>query len=358
MCSYVCLLSVHISSAIMLRQTIRLCSRTKCVPLHRANQSGKCRHLSSSQAASSHSSRLPLIAGGLAIGGGSALLAYRNGFFDSKKDTTEVSPQPQSEPKPVVIENLPESVPYLIIGSGTAAVSASRTIRSSDPNAKVLIISEENYHPYMRPPLSKELWFNGLDVEKEFTFTQYNGLVRNIFFEPEEFYLPLGEFNSAPHGGICLVKGHRVARLDPTERRVYLDNGQSVVYEKCLLATVGKPKNVPALEKVPPEMKNRVIRFNTVDDFKQLHQLLPESKSITIIGGEFLASELAVALAYRSRKSKSNLTIRQIVKEEGILRHYLPPYLSQWCTQKFRDEGIYPISMCALPFNQLWLLQE
>lgn len=58
------------------------------------------------------------------------------------------------------LQNLPEKVPYLIVGGGTAAFAASRAIRSKDPSAKILVINEEKHLPYMRPPLSKELWFS------------------------------------------------------------------------------------------------------------------------------------------------------------------------------------------------------
>jgi len=46
-------------------------------------------------------------------------------------------------------------VPYLIIGAGTAAMAAYRSIRTREVNARVLLVGEEEYNPYMRPPLSK-----------------------------------------------------------------------------------------------------------------------------------------------------------------------------------------------------------
>lgn len=45
------------------------------------------------------------------------------------------------KPVPIKIPNnskdIPEDVPYLLIGGGTAAFSAFRAIKSSDPTAKV-----------------------------------------------------------------------------------------------------------------------------------------------------------------------------------------------------------------------------
>ncbi|XKL61106.1 hypothetical protein PGB90_008163 [Kerria lacca] len=125
--------------------------------------------------------------------------------------------------------DIPKKIPYLLIGGGTASFSAFRAIKSRDPTAKieflfsssckafifglamcivdcyhfsfindrlkfaktiqnklskVLIISNEIYFPYMRPPLSKEMWFE--NNENNFTklnFKQWNGTERSLLFE-------------------------------------------------------------------------------------------------------------------------------------------------------------------------------
>lgn len=60
-------------------------------------------------------------------------------------------------------EKLPEEIPYLLIGSGTASYYAALAIRARDADAKVLMIGDEKHLPYNRPPLSKELWWYGED---------------------------------------------------------------------------------------------------------------------------------------------------------------------------------------------------
>jgi hypothetical protein len=42
---------------------------------------------------------------------------------------------------------------------------------------QVLMISEEAEFPYMRPPLSKELWYN-TEISTQLTFNQWNGTQR------------------------------------------------------------------------------------------------------------------------------------------------------------------------------------
>ncbi|VDP27877.1 unnamed protein product [Soboliphyme baturini] len=76
-------------------------------------------------------------------------------------------------------DSLPAHIPYLLIGGGTASFSAIRAIRANDPDSKILLIGEEPLPPYMRPPLSKELWY-GQDDEllKDFRFKQWSGKER------------------------------------------------------------------------------------------------------------------------------------------------------------------------------------
>ena len=52
----------------------------------------------------------------------------------------------------------------LILGSGQAAIYAASEIRKHDKDSSVTIFGNENYHPYERPPLSKEYL---IDKKKE-----------------------------------------------------------------------------------------------------------------------------------------------------------------------------------------------
>lgn len=243
------------------------------------------------------------------------------------------------KPPPAKIENLPAKVPYLIIGGGAATFSAYRSIRSNDPKAKVLVISEENNLPYMRPPLSKELWFSEADLANRLSFRQWNGEERDIFFDKDEFYCSHQDLSSKETGGVALIKGCKVVRVDSKAQTIFLENGQSVEYEKCLLATGGKPKSLPVLDRASPAVKERLIYYRTANDFLRLSELTKTAKSVTIVGGGFLGSELACALGRRARILKQSLKLNQIYPESGNVGKVLPEYLSKWTTQRVRAEG-------------------
>ena len=111
------------------------------------------------------------------------------------------------------LPEIPSYAQYLIVGGGTAAMSAFKAIRAKDPNAKVLVITEEHYKPYMRPPLSKDLWTTDDErLIEELKFKQYNGNERSLLFLEDEFYVKPKFLNTeqCANGGVAVVTGKRV----------------------------------------------------------------------------------------------------------------------------------------------------
>jgi len=234
---------------------------------------------------------------------------------------------------------VPEHVPYLLIGAGTASFAAYRAIKSKDPLAKILIVGDEDRLPYMRPPLSKELWFmTDKEAVEDLRFKQWNGRERSLYFEPSSFYTPVSDLMDSPKGGISLLSGKKVVRVDPKAQLAFLSDGSQIGYDKCLIATGGKPKSLAQLDSLPEELKEHVTLFRKIEDFQSLDKIASSAKSVTVFGGGFLGSELACALGYRGKQSK--LEVIQAFQEEGNMGKVLPDYLSQWTTDKVRSEGV------------------
>lgn len=205
---------------------------------------------------------------------------------------------------------------YLLIGGGTASFAAFRAIKSHDPKAKVMVLSDELETPYMRPPLSKELWLaelgsngngtksahkhhnNTNETETEsLTFKQWNGIERSLYYEPNDFYTHPTKLLDEPNGGVSIVRGYSVKKVDIENRTALLTDGTEIKYQKCLIATGSVPKNLPIFENASPKLKEHITLFKTIEDFRTLKKHVDQSKSIAIIGGGFLGSELACALA-------------------------------------------------------------
>lgn len=163
---------------------------------------------------------------------------------------------PEQDPSGLEERPFPDHVPYLLIGGGTASFAAYRAIKAKDPKAKILVVGQEQRLPYMRPPLTKELWYQPTTPKRqgegephraatqvvdpeELRFHQWNGRERSLYYEPEQFYAPAEQLASKANGGVSVVRGVRVLMVDPIKQVAHLDNGHKVRYDKCLIAIGG-----------------------------------------------------------------------------------------------------------------------
>jgi NADPH-dependent 2,4-dienoyl-CoA reductase/sulfur reductase-like enzyme len=154
---------------------------------------------------------------------------------------------------------------YLIVGGGMAADAAAKAIREADGAADVGLVGDEAVAPYQRPPLSKALW-KGDKTPAD---------------------IDLGTAGS----GATLHLGRRIVALDRAARRVRDDHGDSYRYRRLLLATGAAPRRLPF------DGGERVIHFRTLDDYRALRRLAVPGAHVAVVGGGFIGSELAAALA-------------------------------------------------------------
>ncbi|XP_013097868.2 putative apoptosis-inducing factor 1, mitochondrial isoform X1 [Stomoxys calcitrans] len=279
-----------------------------------------------------------VVAAALGVGG----LVY---YFMNEKSTTP--PPPKSKSLPPSSADLPKHVPYLLIGGGTAAFSAFRAIKSNDAKAKVLMITDEHRKPYMRPPLSKELWYTAQqgEISEDYRFKQWTGAERSLYFEPEEFFIEPAKLNDSPNGGIAVAQGFKVTKVDPTKRIATLSDGYEISYDECLIATGCTPKNLQIFLDAPPAVKERVMIYRNPEDFEKLKKYMDANKNVTIIGNGFIGSELSCSLAnYNKNKKDGGGRIFQVFPETANMSKILPDYLSKWTMEKVQSQGV-----CVVP---------
>jgi programmed cell death 8 (apoptosis-inducing factor) len=259
------------------------------------------------------------------------------------------------EPITTINEKIPIPIPiqieYVIVGTGTAGYHALQAIKSRYPNSQVIMIGNENEPPYTRPPLSKELWFNDdPNVGENLKFKNWEGKDQVIYYPIESDLIQVNNldditFNDSIKNNI-LLKGVKADKLDIENNKLYLENGNIIQYKKILLATGGSPNSLPFIENVSDKTKSKISTYRTIEDFKKLDKIARNGKHIVIIGGGFLGSETAIALANRAKKE--NLKVTQIFQEEGNMALVFPKYLTHWTMGRIRKEGVDVWNKCQL----------
>jgi 3-phenylpropionate/trans-cinnamate dioxygenase ferredoxin reductase component len=189
---------------------------------------------------------------------------------------------------------------YLIVGGGMTADAACKGIRDVDPDGAIAVVAEEPHPPYARPPLSKALWKG----DEESTI-----------------------WRGTADLGVELRLGRSLVALDLEARRATDDGGETYAYERLLLATGGRPRRLPF-------GGDEVIYFRTLDDYRRLRTLADEEARFLVIGGGFIGSEIAAALAMNAR------SVTMIFPEPGIGARIFPAELSASVTDYYRAHGV------------------
>lgn len=201
-----------------------------------------------------------------------------------------------------------------------------------------MVVSDEPVMPYMRPPLSKEIWFDAqLGLEKA-RFKQWNGAERSLYYEPEDFYMSAEKLSEAQNGGVSVIRGYSVVKLNVADQKVVLDDGTEITYDKCLVATGSTPKTLDVFNAAPAKIKERIHTYKSIKDFEIVKSQIEKSKSVAIIGNGFIGSELACALSHYGQNRK--LKVYQLFHEKGNMAKVLPSYLSEWTTERIKEVGV------------------
>jgi 3-phenylpropionate/trans-cinnamate dioxygenase ferredoxin reductase subunit len=189
---------------------------------------------------------------------------------------------------------------YMIVGGGMTADSAARGIRNVDPKGPIGMISMESDLPYNRPPLSKKLW-QGKPVD-------------SIWRKTESL-------------GVELHLGLKVESIDPGVMSLRDDQGTVYTYDKLLLAMGGTPRHLPF-------GGDQIIYYRTLGDYQRLRQLTEQAMRFIVIGGGFIGSEIAAALAMNGKE------VAMVFPDEGIGARIYPHDLSQYLNHFYRDKGV------------------
>ena len=189
---------------------------------------------------------------------------------------------------------------YLIVGGGMTADSACRGIRDHDTDGTIGLFGAESHEPYVRPPLTKGLW-SGKDESSIFRGT--------------------------PDLDVDVHAGRRIVSVDLDARTATDDAGESHTYEKLLLATGGTPRQLAGAA-------GDVIYYRTLDDYHRLRELAGDGVRVAVVGGGFIGSEIAAALATNG----CDVTI--VFPGPGIGARLFPAELSAFVNDYYREKGV------------------
>ncbi len=216
---------------------------------------------------------------------------------------------------------------YSVIGGGTTAAAAMESILHQDPNADILFVSDEATLPHADVQKGRVL--------KPDLMASYNEWRRHVSTKLD------ASFRKLPSITVLLDGNH--LQIDPERRALVFFDGREFFFSKCLLAMPGTPRRFYVLDSDRSSLvaRNRVNALSNLSDFELIEavpDMMPEGGGrALVVGGGFLGTEVALALANR------NIKVSQAYAEVAPLASYLPPYLALYVQSLLKKSGVDPV---------------
>jgi NADPH-dependent 2,4-dienoyl-CoA reductase/sulfur reductase-like enzyme len=198
---------------------------------------------------------------------------------------------------------------YLIVGAGVAGVAACESIRALDKKGTIMLVGAEPHVGVRRPEL-----LPGLLGPKQLA-------VEKLLLHDDAWF-------SRHH--VDLRLNTIVTQFSLEQRAAVLANGQAVKFEKALLATGSRARR----PQVAGANLGNIFYLRSVRDLLGLREVLDLEKNAVVVGGGFIAVEVASLL----RKLKLGVTI--MTRGTGVWSRYVDPDTATWLTRYMEANGV------------------
>jgi NADPH-dependent 2,4-dienoyl-CoA reductase/sulfur reductase-like enzyme len=195
----------------------------------------------------------------------------------------------------------------VIAGGGLAGQRCAEALRRAGYERPIRLVCSESRRPYDRPPLSKEL-------------------LTDAAWDPQLPYRPVQWYDEH---GVDLLLGISASGLVPSERRLALSDGESLRYDRLLIATGGRPRTIPVVSGF-----DNVSVLRTFDDARLLREVLASGASLAVIGAGFIGLEIAATAR------TLGVDVSLVEAADYPLAHVLGAKLGAWFARLHADEGV------------------
>ncbi len=158
---------------------------------------------------------------------------------------------------------------YVIIGNGVSSIGAIEGIRRHDQKGKIVVIGAEDAAAYGRPLISY-LLAGKIGADR-------------LALRGDDYYTK---------NGVDLKLGTTVTKVDAAKKTVETDKGETIAYDKLLVATGG----IPFVPPIPGVQGADIYSFTTLAHANTLIDLSKSIKRAIVIGGGLIGLKAAESL--------------------------------------------------------------
>ena len=196
----------------------------------------------------------------------------------------------------------------LIIGASHAGAQLALALRQGGWDGRIVVIGDEPFAPYQRPPLSKDLLTGARSVEQ-------------VPIRPESLFAK---------AEVEMRLGATVEKINRREKCVVLADGEKLGYDKLALAVGARPRQIP----ITGADKEGVFYLRGIADVGRIRPFVEAGKRAVIVGGGYIGLEAAASL----RSAGMQVTVLEAMPR--VLQRVTAEPVSEFFERVHAEEGV------------------
>lgn len=196
----------------------------------------------------------------------------------------------------------------VIVGAGHGAGQVVATLKQKKYPGKIVLIGDEPWLPYQRPPLSKKFLAGEMPAER-------------LYVKPASFY---------EDPDIEVRLDTRVESIDRDGRTVATSNGDTLAYTHLVLATGSHVRKLP----IPGHELDGIHYLRSINDVARIRADLEQAGRIVIVGAGYIGLEVAAV----ARTQGLDVTVVEMA--ERVMSRVVSPEVSAFYEKEHRGQGV------------------
>jgi len=196
----------------------------------------------------------------------------------------------------------------VVAGAGHAAGQVVATLRQRHFSGQIVLVGEEPWLPYQRPPLSKKFLAGEIPAKR-------------LFLKPESFY-------DDPQIQVRLET--RVTAIDRDAKMLRVDSGDDIGYDKLVLALGSRART---LDIEGTDLKG-VHSLRNIADVSAISERLNTRRHLVIVGAGYIGLEVAAV----TRTLGHDVTVVEMT--ERVMSRVVSPEISDFYQIEHANQGV------------------
>ena len=196
----------------------------------------------------------------------------------------------------------------VIAGAGHAAGQLVTSLKQKNYDGKIVLVGDEPYLPYQRPPLSKKFLAGAMEAER-------------LFVKPASFY---------DDADIELRLETEITAIDRDGKCLRSSDGDDIPYDKLVLAFGSRARQLP----VEGAKLKCVHYLRSIADVDRIREDFQSGRRLVVVGAGYIGLEVAAVA------QQAGLDVTVIEMANRVMSRVVSPEISDFYQIEHTNQGV------------------